>query len=239
MNDSNPLLRFVVVLVMGVCLLFLLQVTLNNKPISSSWEDMEHGLVVVLLLSWLLSTPRATPFWRQLKQVGIWLLVIALLVGGYSFRHELGGVSKRIMAALMPQSGFEEIPGTMSFYRAAGGHFHIEALVNGQKVRFLADTGASDIVLAPHLAGRLGFNPDQLRFTKKYHTANGTGRGAPVRLESFEVGGLRMEGLPASFNGAPMRESLLGMRFFNRLYGYQVQGDILAVSWVDKGTASR
>ena len=104
------------------------------------------------------------------------------------------------------------------------GHFVAEVTVDGTDVRFLVDTGASDVVLSPADAERLGFDPARLRFSKFYRTANGTVRGAPVRLSEMKIGPIRVTDVRASVNEADMNRSLLGMSFLNRLSGYAVEG---------------
>jgi len=105
----------------------------------------------------------------------------------------------------------------------------VEALVDGEPVRFLVDTGASDVVLSPADARRIGFDPAQMSFTRTYNTANGLVQGAPVRLGAVEVGPIRIEDVRASVNGADMRRSLLGMSFLSRLGGYEVSEDALTL----------
>ncbi len=192
---------------------------------------MGYPMGSIIILSWLLSSSRRGKIWQQVKMITGWLLFLVLLVGLYSFRAELGVVKNRFIAALVPQMGFETAPGAMSFYRSFNGHFHIEALVNGKKVRFLVDTGATDVVLAPHLARSLGYNLRPDDFTRVYHTANGRVRGAPITMATFQVGSLTMVNLPATVNGAEMRTSLLGMRFFNRLQSFNIKGEVLTIHW--------
>jgi aspartyl protease family protein len=107
------------------------------------------------------------------------------------------------------------------------GHFVVTAEVNGAPVNFLIDTGASDIVLSPADAERIGYDPARLSFTQRYYTANGVGRGAPVRLDSIAVGSITFDRMPASVNEAPMGESLLGMSFLRELSSYEVRGDTM------------
>jgi clan AA aspartic protease (TIGR02281 family) len=113
----------------------------------------------------------------------------------------------------------------------AGGHFLIEAVVNGAPVDFLVDTGASNIVLTLADAERLGLQPETLRFTQRFATANGEVRGAPVVLREIRVGQFSLFDLPASVNEAPLRVSLLGMTFLERLNGYEVSGRRLILRW--------
>jgi aspartyl protease family protein len=99
--------------------------------------------------------------------------------------------------------------------------------VNGQPVRFLVDTGASDIVLSPADAQRLGLDPASLSFTKPVETANGIGLGASYSAADVSVGSIRLSNVPMSVNKAPMSSSLLGMAFFNRLQSFRFEGNKL------------
>lgn len=195
------------------------------------WDRMGYAMGSILIISWLLSFPMPGSVWEKMRQFSGWMAVFLVLVTLYSFRSELETTKNRLIAAIFPSVGFEKKPGERQFFRSSNGHFHIEARVNGHPVSFLVDTGASDIVIAPHLAASLGFDLQPSDYTRVYHTANGLGRGAPVILSSFQIGHLKISDLPASINGAPMPHSLLGMRFFNRLRGYQVDGETLTIRW--------
>lgn len=173
------------------------------------------------------------------KRVGLWLVFLLLMVVVYAVRGDLVRVAKQTLAAVVPGLGFVDRPGSMRFYRANDGHFHIEARVNGQWVRFMVDTGASDVMLTPEAARSLGFHPESLEFSKTYNTANGQVKGAPILLQRFQVGELLLENLPASVNGAAMRHSLLGMRFFNRLAGFQVQKEVLTIQWQEERVGAK
>ena len=229
---SNPLLRFILIFCVAS-----LGITYFNHRIygdvasSAAWERAGYALVPTTMLTWVLHAKHNVTIGRQIKRVGLWLGFLLFFLLLYSFRAELGWVKARIVAAVMPQTGFESRPGSMSFYRSSDGHFYVEARVTGQSVRFLVDTGASDIVIAPHTARSLGFDRRDLQFTRVYETANGKGRGAAVFLDTFQVGALTLRNVPASVNDAAMRESLLGMRFFNRLQGFQMQQEILTIHW--------
>jgi clan AA aspartic protease (TIGR02281 family) len=113
----------------------------------------------------------------------------------------------------------------------AGGHYVIEAVVNGAPVTFLVDTGASDIVLTMADAERLGLHPATLRFTQRFATANGETRGAPVVLREIRIGQFSLFDVPASVNEAPLRVSLLGMSFLRQLNGYGVEDGRLVLRW--------
>lgn len=111
------------------------------------------------------------------------------------------------------------------------GHFLVDAEVNGTAVTFLVDTGASSVVLSPQDARRIGLEPERLRFTERFGTANGTVRAAPVELREIRIGQLAQRYVPASVNEAPMGISLLGMTFLSRLESWSVEKGRLALYW--------
>jgi len=161
------------------------------------------------------------------KQLLAWVAVGFVLVLLYSFRGELGMVKDRMAAEFLPQDGMVTQAGDVVFRRGADRHFHIEAMIDGVPVRFMVDTGASDVVLTPRDARRIGIPAGELTFNRVYSTANGRVTGAPVRLGEIRVGSIRLRDVRASVNGADMSESLLGMSFLDRLAGYEVRGDRL------------
>jgi clan AA aspartic protease (TIGR02281 family) len=113
----------------------------------------------------------------------------------------------------------------------SGGHYLIEAVVNGAPVTFLVDTGASNIVLTTEDAERLGLQPATLRFTQRFATANGETRGAPVVLREIRIGQFSLFDVAASVNEAPLPVSLLGMSFLKQLNGYEVNDGRLILRW--------
>lgn len=172
----------------------------------------------------------ALRFWYRpsegLRNAGIWLGIGLLLLIGYSYRDELGG---RVMGELLPQRGIVQDDGSVTFRIGADGHFRVEAMVDGTRLNLLVDTGASQVVLTPSDARRLGYDIDALDFSRVTETANGFGRGAPVHLREVSVGGVSVGDVSAMVNDTEMSESLLGMSFLSRLSGFEFSGDKLTL----------
>ena len=57
--------------------------------------------------------------------------------------------------------------------RAADGHFYAVMDLNGERVRFMVDTGATQLVLTQKDAERVGLDPDNLLYLGRSETANG------------------------------------------------------------------
>ena len=192
-------------------------------------EDQGNVMRIIAMLGWLVlaggagfAAIRSQPG-TALRNIAIWIAIGLVLVLGYSLKDQITG-------ALMPSAGTEGPGGEMIFQRASDGHFHVEAEVDGTIIRFMVDTGASDVVLTQSDAQRLGFDTAALDYTQVYSTANGTVYGAPIRLSSMTVGTIRIDDVRASVNSGEMDGSLMGMSFLSRLSGFVVEGDRLILS---------
>ncbi len=166
---------------------------------------------------------------QALRYGAIWVGLGAVLLLGYSFRAEFSAIGDRLAGELLPHRAQETAGGAVMVRAGENDHFIVEARVNGMPIRFLVDTGASDVVLSPRDAERLGFDLSKLSFDRFYRTANGTVTGASVRLHEVRIGSLSVKDVRASVNGAEMKRSLLGMTFLSRLGGYQVNDGVLTL----------
>lgn len=187
----------------------------------------------VLVMSGLIFRRRAG-FGEVSRSIAIWTGVAAFLLLAYAYQDELKSVYARVRSELMPSVPTIVADHTMVLTASSDGGFFVMGSVNGLPVRFLVDTGASDIVLSPSDAKRLGVDITALQFTREYETANGVGRGAPYTIERLALGPIAMTVVPASINGAPMETSLLGMAFLKRLEGFEVRGRKLYLRWRGK-----
>lgn len=114
--------------------------------------------------------------------------------------------------------------------RAPDGHYYLTAEVAGVPVRFVVDTGASQIVLSQDDAERIGIDTGRLAYLGRAYTANGTVRTAPVRLDSMSVGPVRHENLRAVVNEGEMGQSLLGMDYLQRFSSVEITGGRLVLT---------
>ena len=190
--------------------------------------NLTRTLLILAFVGGSLLLRGRLPIGHALRYGLIWISLGGVLVLGYGFRHEVIMIADRFVAALLPHKG-QVIDGMVAISAGQHGHFVLEADVDGQAVRFLVDTGASDVVLSPSDARRLGFNSNKLRFTKSYRTASGIVKGAPVRLSRVAIGPIIVTNVRASVNSVAMKRSLLGISFLSRLSGYEVSGGRLVL----------
>lgn len=190
--------------------------------------NLVHGVLLLAILGASAVLHRRVKPGHVLKSLSIWLAIGAVLVLGYSFRYQATDLGQRLLAEVVPSRG--QVSGDAVIFRESrGGHFVVEADVDGASIRFLVDTGATDVTLTPRDAARLGFDLDRLSYDRSYRTANGVVQGAPVRLRRVTIGPISLADVRASVNSAEMNRSLLGMSFLSRLSGFEVTDGTLVL----------
>jgi aspartyl protease family protein len=234
--DDGPSQRrfylWIAVLVAGAVGLWLLFWLFPGQTFGDwDWANLIWLVVLLAAVStWVLSARQVK--WRETaRNIGLWLGVVAVLAVGYAFQDELGTVWQRVRGELVPGSAVEVAPHVMAINEDRDGSFMVYGEVNGTQVKFLIDTGASDVVLSPADARRAGIDVDALTFDMPFVTANGTVAGARVRLATLTVGSIRLTDVPAIVNRAEMDGSLLGMSFLRRLDGFEFRGRQMLLKW--------
>jgi aspartyl protease family protein len=102
------------------------------------------------------------------------------------------------------------------------GHFLTEARINGQRVDFMVDTGASVVAVNESSAARFGVYPSRGDFTANVTTANGAIKGARTHLAMVDVGGLVVRDVDALvLPDEALSENLLGLSFLSRLKRFE------------------
>jgi len=103
---------------------------------------------------------------------------------------------------------------TVALKRGLDGHYRAEALINGEKVEVLIDTGATGVAISQKVADKLGLKSiDAIRT----NTANGDSIGYIVRLNSVKVGGVEAHNVAAMIAPNLDGNVLLGMSFLGRM----------------------
>ncbi len=114
--------------------------------------------------------------------------------------------------------------------RDARGQFQVDARVDGRRLSFMVDTGASVIALTASDAAKLGLHPARSEFVATVKTANGTVRAAPATLDTVEVGDLVVHNVAALvLPDAALSDNLLGLSFLSRLHRFEYSGGKLVL----------
>ena len=161
----------------------------------------------------------------------VWAALLIAVTGVYAYRFE-ASAHCRTHNGRTPSVGTagRSEAGKSSSTGASAANSRLPARVNGARVTFLFDTGASAVVLTAEDARRAGVETSRLVFDVPVATANGAAMAAEVRLDQVAVGPIVMRNVPAMVarRGA-LDESLLGMSFLERLKSYTVERDRLVM----------
>jgi aspartyl protease family protein len=114
---------------------------------------------------------------------------------------------------------------SLSIPRDARGHFQAEGRIDGQRIDFMVDTGASVIALNEKSAARFGLRPQRGDYNATVATANGTIKAARTRLAMVELGGLIVRDVDAMvLPDEALSENLLGLSFLSKLKRFEYAG---------------
>jgi aspartyl protease family protein len=226
-------MRFIVpVAVLAVAAAALLMTPPQSTLLGLDHRRFASAAIGAAILLWLvlsrLRSARPSDIARMVTSVAIWAALLIALTSVYAYRFEASDIVGRIAGELFPSEPEVGRGGEVIVNRRLSGEFAIAGRVNGARVTFLFDTGASAVVLTAADARRAGVDAGRLTFDAPVTTANGPAMAAEVRLDQIAVGPIVMRNVAALVaRPGALDESLLGMSFLERLKSYTVERDRL------------
>lgn len=154
---------------------------------------------------------------RSARQAAIWVLIFLGAIAAV-------GLWPTIRDTVVPRQMVAQDGRAITVPMSPDGHYYLTLDLNGVAVRFVVDTGASEIVLSAADAARIGIDPDGLVYSGRAMTANGMVETAPVRIATIALGGVVDEGVRAVVNRGELFESLLGMSYLRRFERLEISG---------------
>ncbi|MBR1195425.1 TIGR02281 family clan AA aspartic protease [Bradyrhizobium sp. AUGA SZCCT0240] len=111
---------------------------------------------------------------------------------------------------------------SISIPRDARGHFQTDGRIDGQRVDFMVDTGASLVALNEKSAARFGLRPSRGDYNATVTTANGTIKAARTRIAMIDLGGIVVRDVDAMvLPDEALSENLLGLSFLSKLKRFE------------------
>jgi aspartyl protease family protein len=152
-------------------------------------------------------------------------LAAGAVVPKYAAQMQHGNAAPTMMAAARPEPAVaSNAADSRSVVIAPGpnGHFEVAGSIDGRRLEFMVDTGASVIALTSRDAAMLGLHPAESEYTATVRTANGTVRAAPVMLDMVEIDDIAVHNVAAMVmpEGA-LSDNLLGLTFLSRLRRFE------------------
>lgn len=195
-------------------------------------DDTARSIWIILVLLLVASslTARRIPVAKLIAGILTW---VVLFSGAYLAFQLL---SPRIIAWQEQRRGGQLAPSTVpagsatpqsagasiTISMADDGHFWVDALAKGRKVRFLVDSGASITALSRATADELGLETDPMGGIAM-QTANGEIVAQRSSVPLLELGPIRATDLPVAVSAAFGETNVLGMNFLSKLRSWRVE----------------
>jgi aspartyl protease family protein len=175
-------------------------------------------MALMLVLGALIN--RREPFAKMAVMALAWVAIFGAGFVLFTFRDDLGFVAQRLKteATGEPMVEGREVRIPM----AVDGHFWVDGTINGEKVKFLVDSGATVTTISRSIAARSGAkvadSADQV-----VRTGNGFIRVARGRAQSLNIAAIERENVALHIvDGEEI--NVLGMNFLSTLSRWSVEG---------------
>ncbi len=191
-------------------------------------SEFETGRVIYLVVllamvaGWFFMNSREN-LNKSLQYAAIWAMIF---IGGAAAVGLWNDINSSTLRGQITLNGGDQI----AVPRSNDGHYYLTADVNGATVRFVVDTGATEIVLTQSDAARAGLDPENLAYLGRANTANGEVRTAFVRLNEIRLGDALDRNVQALVNQGQMDDSLLGMGYLQRWGSLEIRNNELVLT---------
>ncbi len=233
--SNKSLIKLTMLLCISTVITFLIRKLIDTQFPEFSWSNQNSiscFIMILIIISIVYNSLSQKGIKIVFIQLLTWGAIFLIVIIGYAFRFELNYTTQRVISVLIPSHNWVNKQGELVISRSSDGHFYINALVNGIKIKFMIDTGASDVALTTSDAKMLGFDLSKLNYTRTYSTANGTSKDAPVRLNSIEIDNRAFfRNVEAHIGTGGLDISLLGMSVLERFKSFRIDRDMLILSW--------
>jgi aspartyl protease family protein len=195
---------------------YLLALVLVGSALMNHRISLRHGLGMVL----------------------VWVGLFAIAAWGYSNRDALWErIEKPLNSVRNGVGTSSETPVTVEgaarptvrIPAGEGGHYWVEAQINGRPARFLIDSGATMTVLSRPLATASGLNIRADETGARLRTATGDITAHRSSIPSFAIGSIRVSDLPVLVLDTPGETNVIGMDILSKLNSWRVENGVMVL----------
>lgn len=129
------------------------------------------------------------------------------------------GVVKKITTGTQITKGYKKAKAKeVKIYPDRIGMYQVNGLINNRSISFLVDTGATNVAMSERHAEKLGLKYKNKNNRSSAQTASGVVSTWEITLDSVDIGGLKVNYVPASvISGNHPYQVLLGMSYLKHL----------------------
>jgi aspartyl protease family protein len=194
----------------------------------------DQALTFLYLLGWLVLVisalmVRRIPIAHGLKILVGWVLIFGAALIAFSLKDDFLALGRRVLAANGGEGAIERVGAEIRIPKAEDGHFWVNARVNGARVRFLVDSGATVTTLSADSARDSGVEPLP-GFPVLISTANGQALEKRAVAARLVVGSIERRDFDVHLAPESAGDTnVLGMNFLSSLSAWGVEGNRLVL----------
>ncbi|HEU0099523.1 MAG TPA: TIGR02281 family clan AA aspartic protease [Allosphingosinicella sp.] len=181
--------------------------------------------VLVLVVSALMA--RRIPLGQGMKMFAGWVLIFLAAFVAFALKDDFMALGKRILSEGRGEGQVVAAGRELRIRKSMDGHFWVNAELNGKKVRFLIDSGATVTSISTATAAQADIEPGG--FPTVVQTANGIVQVRRARAGRLKVGTIERRDLAVHVSEAFGPMNVLGMNFLSSLSGWGVEGQWLVL----------
>ena len=196
---------------------------------SREWSNIIYILILIALLIMGFSR-KELPIKKFFEYAGVWIAFALVALVLYSYRFEIIEAKDRVLSNLFPSKAINKNHQQLTINVSQDGHYYLNVKIKNQTVRFMIDTGASEMAIDKNLATKLGYDLKNLHYDKIFQTANGQAYGASIYFDEVDVSGIKFYNVIGSITNSDLATPLLGMSFLQKFYKYEFYRDKLILT---------
>lgn len=182
------------------------------------------GLLILVGSSLLV---RRIPLAHGLKMFAGWVLIFLAAFVAFTLKDDFMALGKRVISESRGEGEVVAAGAELRIRKSMDGHFWINGELNGHKVRFLVDSGATVTSISSATARLADIEPGGL--PTMVQTANGVVTVGRARADRLKVGSIERRDLAVHVSEAFGPMNVLGMNFLSSLSGWGVEGQWLVL----------
>ena len=182
--------------------------------------------VLILVVSALMV--RRIPLGQGLKMFAGWVLIFLAAFVAFTLKDDFMALGKRVLAEGRGEGEVVAVGEELRIRKSLDGHFWVQGELNGHRVRFLVDSGATITSISTETARRAEISPSA-GMPALVQTANGVVPVRRARAERLQVGTIERRNLAVHVSEAFGPMNVLDMNFLSSLSSWGVEGQWLVL----------
>ena len=185
-------------------------------------------LIGVLMLVGSALLVRRIPLGQGLKMFAGWVLIFLAAFVAFTLKDDFMALGRRVVADSRGEGEGVAVGRELRIRKAMDGHFWVNGEINGHKVRFLVDSGATITSISAQTA-RLADIPLDGGYPTLVQTANGVVPVQRARAGRLKVGSIERRDVAVHVAESFGPTNVLGMNFLSSLSSWGVEGQWLVL----------